>query len=98
MEKRTVTRPTHPPRHARPRRVHPRPESRTNPEPEPQIAGGGGSSGRGPFDDDEGGRKPERPNDGRTKLLIALGILAMGAGVMTARLLSKNSAGRNRAG
>ena len=88
MDKRTVTRPTHAPRHAGPRRVHPPRQPRTPAEPSPQVAGGGGSSGRGPFDDDDGGRKPERPNDGRTKLLIALGILAMGAGVMTARLLA----------
>lgn len=87
MDKRTVTRPTHAPRHAGPRRVHP-PRQLSTKTSEPQVAGGGGSSGRGPFDDDHGGRKPERPNDGRTKLLIALGILAMGAGVMTARLLA----------
>ena len=96
MDKRTVTRPTHAPRHARPRRVHPHP--RTKADPEPQIAGGGGSSGRGPFDDDDGGRKPERPNDGRTRLLIALGILAVGAGVMTARLLAKDPRGGGRRG
>lgn len=89
MDKRTVTRPTHAPRHARPhRRVHPRPQPPTQAEPAPQIAGGGGSSGRGPSDDDDGGRKPERPNDGRTKFLIALGIVAMGAGVMAARVLA----------
>ncbi|HEV8670192.1 MAG TPA: hypothetical protein VGS01_05595 [Candidatus Limnocylindria bacterium] len=54
---------------------------------------GGGSSGRGPGDDGGGdGRRPERGgDDGR--LLIVLGILAVGAGVMSARLLAK--AGRS---
>lgn len=55
---------------------------------EPQMEGGGGS-GRGPSDDD-GRRRPERPDgNGATRLLIALGIIALGAGVMSARLLAK---------
>ena len=57
---------------------------------EPQT-GGGGASGFGPIDDDGDGRKPERPNDGRTPLLIALGILAAGAVVMAARLATTSS-------
>jgi hypothetical protein len=54
---------------------------------EPQT-GGGGSSGRGPVDDDGGGRKPDRDGDARN-LLIALGLIAVGATVMSARLLAK---------
>jgi len=53
---------------------------------------GGGGAGHGPIDDD-GRRRPERPDgNGATRLLIALGIIALGAGVMSARLLA--SAGR----
>ena len=53
---------------------------------------GGSGSGRGPGDDDDGGRRPERPdgNDAR-RLLIALGIIAVGAGVLSARLLTKTA-------
>ena len=55
---------------------------------------GGNGSGRGPVDDD-GRRRPERPDgNDATRLLIALGILALGAGVMSARLLSQS--GRRR--
>lgn len=74
------------------RREHPHRETRAHPEP--RTEGGGGSSGRGPVDDDDrGGRKPERPDDQRA-LIVVLGILAVGAGVMSARLLA--SAGRRR--
>jgi hypothetical protein len=56
----------------------------------PQLAGGGdGSRGRGP-DNDGGGRKPDRNDGDAGHLLIALGILAVGAGVMSARLLAKS--------
>jgi hypothetical protein len=59
-------------------------------QPAPQLAGGGdGSRGRGP-DDDGGGRKPDRNDGDAGHLLIALGILAVGAGVMSARLLAKS--------
>jgi hypothetical protein len=59
--------------------------------PEVPIAksGGSGSSGRGPIDDDDHGRKPERPDDENRPLLIALALLAVGAGVMSVRLLSR---------
>lgn len=51
---------------------------------------GGSGSGRGPGDDDDGRRRPERPDDNNAgRLLIALGIIAVGAGVMSARLLSQ---------
>jgi hypothetical protein len=87
MAERTHIRPPRASRHSRTHRTHP-PSAR-----EVQVApqtGGGGSSGRGPLDDDGGGHKPERPNDGRTKFLIALGILAVGTGVMAARVLAKS--------
>ncbi|HYK98933.1 MAG TPA: hypothetical protein VEU77_11145 [Candidatus Acidoferrales bacterium] len=90
MGERTKTTPTRTSRHSRTHRTHRDRRNRETADVAPQIAGGGGSSGRGPFDDDDGGHKPERPNDGRTKLLIALGILAVGAGVMTARVLAKS--------
>lgn len=57
--------------------------------PAPQTEGGGGSFGRGPVDDDGGRRRPDRGGDDARRLLIALGILAVGAGVMSARLLAK---------
>jgi hypothetical protein len=63
-------------------------DARAAAQPEPQLQGGG-TGGRGPGGDDESHRRPDR-NDGEGKrLLIALGILAVGAGVMSARLLSK---------
>ena len=49
--------------------------------PEPQMQGGGGSYGRGP-DDDDGGRKPDRDGNDAVRFLIAIGIIAIGAGVM----------------
>lgn len=52
------------------------------------MQGGGGSSGRGPGDDD-GGRRPDRDGNDALRLLIALGIVALGAGVMSARRLAK---------
>jgi hypothetical protein len=55
---------------------------------EPQT-GGGGSSGRGPVDEDGGGRKPDRDGDDARNLLIAIGLIAVGATVMSARLLAK---------
>jgi hypothetical protein len=65
---------------------------RASEQAEPRI-GGGGSSGRGPVDDDGGGRKPDRDGDDALRLLIALGIIVVGAGVMSARLLAR--AGRS---
>jgi hypothetical protein len=54
-------------------------------------SGGSGSSGRGTFDDDDDGKRRRRDGgDGdRRPLLMALTILAIGAGVMSARLLSR---------
>lgn len=52
-----------------------------------QPQGGGGSFGGGPVDDD-GGRKPERPHGDAKKLLVVLGILALGAGAISVRLLA----------
>ncbi len=54
----------------------------------PQAQGGDGSFGGGPVDDGDGHRKPERPNNDSKKLLVVLGLLALGAGVMSARLLT----------
>jgi hypothetical protein len=51
------------------------------------MQGGGGSSGRGP--DDDGGRKPDRDGNDAVRFLIAIGIIALGAGVMGARLAAK---------
>jgi hypothetical protein len=85
------------PRHTRAARHRDHPVHRVrSPEVAPQPAGGGGSSGGGPIDDDGRGRKPERPNDGRTPLLIALGILTAGAVVLGARLVADASRRRAR--
>ena len=54
----------------------------------PELEGGGGSSGRGRRDDD-GGRRPDRDGDDARRLLIALSLIVVGAGVMGARLLAK---------
>jgi hypothetical protein len=54
-----------------------------------RIEGGGGSSGRGPVDDDGGGRRPDRDGDDSRLLLIALGIIALGASVISARRFAK---------
>ena len=51
---------------------------------EPQTAGGGGS-GHGPVDDD-GRRRPDRNGDDALRFLIAIGLIAVGAGVMGVRL------------
>ena len=51
--------------------------------------GGGGASGRGPRDDDDGGRKPDRDGNDVLRLIIALGIVVVGAGVMSARRVAK---------
>lgn len=51
--------------------------------------GGGGASGRGPRDDGDDGRKPDRDGNDAVRFLIALGIIAVGAGVMGARLVAK---------
>jgi hypothetical protein len=61
--------------------------------------GGGGSSGRGPLDGDGGGgRRPDRDGDDSKPLLIALGILAVGAGVLSVRLLANAGRRTRRAG
>jgi hypothetical protein len=53
------------------------------------LTGGGGASGGGPIDDDDRGRRPDGDgDDARQLLLVAIGILAMGAGVISARLLA----------
>lgn len=60
------------------------------------VSGGSGASGGGTFDDDDDGRRRRRDGgggDGRP-LLMALAILAIGAGVMSARLLSRSAARR----
>ena len=72
------------------------------PGPEPELKtelGGGGSSGHGPLDGDGGdGRRPD-PEGGDTKrLLITLGILAVGAAIMSARLLAQGGHGLRRSG
>ena len=55
---------------------------------EPQMEGGGGS-GHGPIDDD-GRRRPERPDgNDATRFLIALGLIALGTAVMSARVLTR---------
>ena len=60
----------------------------------PKIAeGDGGAFGRGPIDDDGGGRRPDRGGNDSGRLLVALGIIALGAGVMSARLLSRQRRG-----
>jgi hypothetical protein len=56
---------------------------------EAHTEGGGGSSGRGPIDDDGGGRRPDRDGDDSRLLLIALGIIALGASVISARRMAK---------
>ena len=61
-------------------------------QPETHTEGGGGSSGRGPVDDG-GGRQPDRDGDAARDLLIALGLIVVGASVLSARLLTK--AGRS---
>ncbi|HET6701497.1 MAG TPA: hypothetical protein VFH14_06830 [Gemmatimonadaceae bacterium] len=60
---------------------------RATERPEAQT-GGGGSSGRGPVDDD-GGRRPDRDGDDARRLLVALGLIAVGFTVMSARLLAR---------
>jgi hypothetical protein len=51
---------------------------------EARTEGSGGSSGRGPVDDDGGGRKPDRNDDDALHLLIALGLIALGGTLMRA--------------
>ena len=63
-------------------------DARTSERNVPQMDGGG-SSGRGPVDDDGGRRRPDRDGDNARRFLIALGILAVGAGVMSARVLAR---------
>ena len=65
------------------RRAHPHRAPRT---------GSGGASGHGPIDNDDHGRRPERPNGNRGPLLVALGIVAVGAGVIAARVISQRRA------
>ena len=55
---------------------------------ETQMQGGGGSSGGGGGDDDDG-RKPDRDGNDAVRFLIALGIIAVGAGVVGARLVAR---------
>ena len=50
--------------------------------------GGGGVSGHGRDDDDGRWRREPEGGDDRGLLLIALGILSVGAAVLTARLLT----------
>ena len=64
--------------------------------PAPKTSeGDGGASGRGPIGGDGGGRRPDRGGNDASRLLIVLGIIAVGAGVISARLLAK--AGQRRA-
>jgi hypothetical protein len=88
--RRTATRPPHIARHPARERENAPGETAAVTE-----SGGSGSSGRGTFDDDDDGKRRRRDGgDGdRRPLLMALAILAIGAGVMSARLLSR-SAGR----
>jgi hypothetical protein len=52
--------------------------------------GGGGVSGHGPIDDDgDRWRREPEGDDDRGALLIVLGILSLGAAVLTARVLSQ---------
>jgi len=70
--------------------------------PEPELKtelGGGGSSGHGPLDGDGGdGRRPDPEGGDAKRLLITLGILAVGAAIMSARLLSQAGRGARRFG
>ncbi|MDQ2951364.1 MAG: hypothetical protein M3R54_03795 [Chloroflexota bacterium] len=86
--------------HARPRHVvhsDPAPQQTdelTSGAITPKISeGDGGAFGRGPIDGDGGGRRPDRGGNDSGRLLIVLGIIAVGAGVMSARLLSKQRRG-----
>lgn len=69
---------------------------RTIEEVEPRTESGGGSFGGGPVDANDGHRRPERPDDDSKKLLVVLGILALGAGVLSARLLATAQRGQGR--
>ena len=80
------------------RRVAPHPEPpASRPIVVPEIPAidarpesGSGSFGGGTFDDDDDdGRRPDRGDDGRRPLLVALALLVLGAGVMSARLLAR---------
>jgi len=73
------------------------PHDRVTKVPSEPVAesGGSGFSGRGPIDDDDHGRKPERPDDENRPLLIALALLAVGAGVMSLRLLARAGSRRS---
>ena len=55
--------------------------------------GDGGAFGRGPIDGDGCGRRPDRGGNDSSLLLIVLGMVAVGAGVVSARLLSKQRRG-----
>jgi hypothetical protein len=83
--RRRTTRAPRPPAH----REAPHDRSAALPDVPIAKSGGSGSSGRGPIDDDDHGRKPERPDDENRPLLIALALLAVGAGVMSLRLLAR---------
>ncbi|TMC52218.1 MAG: hypothetical protein E6J19_15855 [Chloroflexi bacterium] len=87
MDPHTRTTPAHS-RHLRTRRLRTHPTAPKTDDTRP-LTGGGGASGRGPIDDDDRGRRPDGDGDSaRPLLLIALGILAMGASIMSARMLA----------
>ena len=68
---------------------------RTTDSPAPVTSkGGGGTWGHGPLDGDGGGRRPDRGGNDAGRMLIVLGIIAVGAGLMSVRLLSR--AGQRR--
>jgi hypothetical protein len=103
MERRSEPRaPSHPRRHRAPgdgRHVARRREDDPTPRHHPPApkTGGGGASGFGPIDDDGFGKRPDRggDDDARSFFLIALGILAMGAGVLSARMIADQRRKRN---
>ena len=63
---------------------------RTTDSPAPVTSDGGGAWGRGPLDGDGSGRRPDRGGNDAGRMLIVLGIIAVGAGVLSVRLLSRS--------